>query len=106
MSLRVALATSCGDKKHDGVWPAGQLYKSPRIIALNRRKSDFDLFILRAEYGLVSSLQPIHSYNRLTTDSRTRELAPQVAEALKNYDWIVYSLGAGPASDDINCATL
>jgi len=94
-ALKVALTTACGGKKRDGEWPACELYLSSRIKAFCNRRREIGtaFYILSAEYGLIHSEQRIRSYQRVMDLERARKLAPQIAEVMKQYDWLVYFKG-------------
>ncbi len=81
------------------------LYLSPRIRALYGRKGDFALYILSAQYGLIGSDQVIRSYQRVMDSQRAREVAPQVASVMQNYDWFVY-FKAGARQEYADCIKL
>jgi len=89
--LHIAFGTACGEKKLDAPAPMHRLYcKSPRIKAIYSRKRDFPLYILSAEYGLVEADETRAPYDRRMDLERARELAPAVADVLKDFDWFIF----------------
>ena len=98
-TLRVALAVACGEKKREGQCPACDLYGSSRIkiFCRLRHEWDFPLYILSAKYGLIHADHIVQSYQQKMDLSRAEELAPQVAQIMKGFDWFIYFKGgAGP----------
>lgn len=89
-SRNIALATACGERKRQGHWPLHLLYESPRVKALYSRKGNFPLYILSAEYGFVDCEEVRASYDRRMDLNRAEQLAPQVAEAMGGFDWVVF----------------
>lgn len=102
MAYKVGLATACGGKKNQGVWPAWRLYKSPRIAAVHNRAAELQMFILSAEYGLVGADEPVKDYERVMDDERARCLATQVSERMTGFDWFVF-FKAGARSSYGDC---
>ncbi|NVM21362.1 MAG: hypothetical protein HWN68_06240 [Desulfobacterales bacterium] len=101
----IMVATSCGKGKRDGIWPACQLYKSPRIKALCNRITDYPFYILSSEYGLVRRDKRIETYDRVMDQERADYLAPQVGSVIKNYDFVVYFKG-GARQTYVQCMKL
>jgi hypothetical protein len=91
--MKVLIVTVCGAKKNPRPMPAYKLYKSARIKAVYNRRSGCDMGILSAEYGLVRAHDVIEPYERLMDEKRAEELAPFVAEKLKEYDCIIFFKG-------------
>ncbi|MBM3905041.1 MAG: hypothetical protein FJ357_07925 [Thaumarchaeota archaeon] len=88
--MKISIVTACGNKKEQTAMPAWQLYKSPRIKAVHKRKGSHDMYILSAEHGMIPSEKVISPYNRMLDEKRLSELLPQVKNTIKNYDAIVY----------------
>ena len=91
--MKILIVTACGAKKNPSPMPAYKLYKSARIKAVYNRRSGCDMGILSAEYGLVRTHDVIGPYERLMDEKRAEELAPFVAEKLKEYDCIIFFKG-------------
>ena len=91
--MKILIVTACGAKKNPRPLPAYKLYKSARIKAVYNRRSGCDMGILSAEYGLVRAHDVIEPYERLMDEERAEELAPFVAEKLKEYDCIIFFKG-------------
>jgi hypothetical protein len=104
-TLKVAIATACGNKKREGEWPAHDLYLSPRIKAVYRRRGDLPFYILSAQHGLIDCDDIIRSYERVMDWQRARAIAPQAASVLQNYDWFVF-FKAGARQEYVDCVKL
>lgn len=79
------LVLSCSKAKstHEDLIPALQRYDGPAFRVLRRylsQRQDTELrvFILSAEFGLISSDQPVPHYDRQITSERAEALRPQV----------------------------
>lgn len=90
MSLKILVATACGEKKRPGKHRAVDLYCSSRIKAVYNRRSGCDMAILSARYGLVASETVIAYYQEIMNSKRTEILLPQVVNYLRKYDMSVY----------------
>jgi hypothetical protein len=95
MYKRIVLITSCGKLKEKTPKPAGKLYKSSRIRHLYRRSKELGIsfYILSAKYGLVEADQVIEPYDQELDEKRLKELLPQVANILKNFDVVIFYKG-------------
>lgn len=90
MSLKILVATACGNKKKPGMHRAVDLYLSSRIRAVYNRKGGCDMAILSSRYGLVDSQMVIEDYDDILTPERAEILLPRIADYIKKYDVIVY----------------
>lgn len=86
--------------------PAIQRYDGPAFRVIRRYLSqapqaakDVDIFVLSAEFGLISAETEIPSYDRLMTAARAAELRPAVLDAVRgqicpqNYAEVFLSMG-------------
>lgn len=91
------LLLSCSQRKRSdpGPLPAIERYDGPFFRVLRRYQRGFsittpqskplpDIYILSAEYGLISADQPIADYERRMTAPRADELRPTVLAELRN----------------------
>jgi len=99
---KVAVATACGEGKRAGTLPALELYTGSRIKAVYNRSCDQPMFVLSSEYGLIPVEKEIACYNRIMDEKRAKELAPQVAQVLKNIEWLIY-YRTGARKDYTDC---
>ena len=90
MSLKILVATACGEKKRAGKHRAVDLYKSSRIRAVYNRRSGCDMAILSSKFGLVDSQTIIEDYEEVLTPERIKILLPQVVDYVKRYDVVIY----------------
>jgi len=92
---RIVLITSCGKIKEKEPKPAGMLYKSSRIRHLYKRSKELGipLYILSAKYGLIEADRVIDPYDQELDKKRLKELLPQVANILKNFDVAIFYKG-------------
>ena len=96
MSLKILVATACGEKKRAGKHRAVDLYESSRIRAVYNRRSGCDMAILSSKYGLVDSQTIIKGYEEILTPERVKLLLPKVVAYIKKYDAIVYFKAGAP----------
>tara|TARA_B100001123_G_C15228257_1_gene994070 strand:- start:689 stop:1432 length:744 start_codon:yes stop_codon:yes gene_type:complete len=87
---KICVITACGNKKENVSLPAWKIYKSSRIKAVYKRRSDEDMYILSAEHGLLSAEKVIKPYNRLLDEDRTKILLPKIESIIKEYEKIIY----------------
>ena len=102
------LILSCSQRKHStqGLLPALQRYDGPAYRVMNKfmraHPSEvhlLDVYILSAEFGLISADKPILNYNRRMTLQRAKELQPRTQPELKRilsgrqYDELFISMG-------------
>ena len=89
---RRCLIVGCSRTKVDSPQPlsAIQRYDGPAFRVIRRYLSqapegmqDVDIFVLSAEFGLISAETQISSYDRLMTAARAAELRPSVLEAVR-----------------------
>ncbi|MCC7352824.1 MAG: hypothetical protein IT330_03625 [Anaerolineae bacterium] len=105
--MRRCLILGCSAKKvgTEGLVPAIKRYDGPLFRVLRRygdeRPSDPpDVYILSAEFGLVSSNYPLPLYERRMTRQRAQELQPDVLAALRHiftinrYEMLLICMGA------------
>ena len=87
------LILSCSQKKHStqGLLPALQRYDGPAYRVMNKfmrvhssESQLLNVYILSAEFGLISSCKPIPNYDRRMTYQRAKELQQPVLSALKH----------------------
>lgn len=73
---QTVLVTGCGAKKHEGIRPAQELYKSGRITFAKRlaAQKNIPLFILSAEHGMICGEDLIAPYDRKMDRERSNEL--------------------------------
>jgi len=93
--MKIALATACGDKKHNFRTQAYKLYKSPRIKTVYNRKNDCDMYILSAKHNLLPAEKVITPYNEIMTMKKAKQFVPIIADKLNNegYNWVVFFKG-------------
>lgn len=85
------LIVGCSRTKNEtpGLLPAIDRYNGPeyrvirRFLAKAPTAIQIDLFILSAEFGLISCAMPIPAYDRLMTPGRAEELRPEVSVAIR-----------------------
>lgn len=91
-SNRRLLILSCSQRKHStqGLLPALQRYDGPayRVMSKFMRMHPsevrlLDVYVLSAEFGLISADKPIPDYDRRMTYQRAKELQQPVLSALK-----------------------
>lgn len=78
-------------KRHDdGELPALERYNGPTFQVLRRflaeaepELKDVDVYVLSAEYGLITAGKPIEDYDRLMTTVRATELRQEVSDRLR-----------------------
>lgn len=87
---KICVITACGNKKESVPLPAWKIYKSSRIKAVHKRKSNEDMYILSAEHGLLPAEKIIKPYNRLLDEDRVKKLLPKIESTIKKYDKIIY----------------
>jgi len=58
--------------------------------------------ILSARYGLVLSDEVKQPYKQIMSSDRAKELAPQIAEKLRQYDYVIY-FKAGARKEYLEC---
>ena len=102
------LILSCSQRKHPapGLLPALQRYDGPAYRVMNKfmrvHPSEarlLDVYILSAEFGLISAGKPIPNYDRRMTHQRVKELQPPTQPKLKRilsgrqYDELFISMG-------------
>ena len=102
------LILSCSQRKQStqGLLPALQRYDGPAYRVMNKfmrvhpsEAQLLDVYILSAEFGLISACKPIPSYDRRITPQRAKELQQPVLNALKQvlirkrYEDLFLSLG-------------
>lgn len=105
---RRCLIVGCSRTKVDSPQPlpAIQRYDGPAFRVIRRYLSqapestqDVDIFVLSAEFGLITAEIEIASYDRLMTASRAAELRPSVLQAVRaqicpqNYAEVFLSMG-------------
>jgi len=91
--VQILVVTACGGKKNSESMVAHRLYKSSRITAVYNRRSDCDMAILSAEYGLVGAEEVIAPYERVMDEGRAQELVPSVSKKLQSYDCVIFFKG-------------
>lgn len=86
-----ALLISCSERKRRdaGLLPAIDRYDGPAFYVLRRylrenESSDLLVYILSAEFGVISSHRPIPYYDRRMTAQRARELRDINTEQLES----------------------
>ena len=102
------LILSCSQRKHStqGLLPALQRYDGPAYRVMNKftrvHPSEarlLDVYILSAEFGLISAGEPIPNYDRRMTPQRVKELQSHILPELKRilsgrqYDELFISMG-------------
>jgi len=87
---KICVITACGNKKENIPLPAWKIYKSSRIKAVYKRRSDEDMYILSAEHGLLPAEKVIKPYNRLLDEDRVNTLLPKIESTIKGYEKIIY----------------
>lgn len=92
MIKNILVVTACGNKKEAAPTKAWQLYKSPRIKAVYRRRLDCPMAILSAKHGLVDAHTMLAPYDQRIDESSVERLLQQVSNYLKNgsYEAVVY----------------
>lgn len=90
MSLKILVATACGEKKKSGKHRAVDIYLSSRIRAVYNRRSGCDMAIVSSKFGLVDSQAIIEDYEEILTAERIKILLPQVIDYVKKYDVVLY----------------
>lgn len=87
------LILSCSQRKHStqGLLPALQRYDGPAYRVMNKfmrvhpsEVRSLNVYILSAEFGLISSDKPIPNYDRRMTYKRAKELQQPTLIALKH----------------------
>jgi hypothetical protein len=91
--MKTMIVTACGERKNPMPMLAYKLYKSSRIKAVYNRGGSLDMYILSAEYGLVSAYEVIGPYERLMDEQRAEELVPSVAKRIQDYDCVIFFKG-------------
>lgn len=90
---RRLLILSCSRRKRSdpGLLPAMERYDGPSFRVLRKFLREYpleaqslDIYILSAEFGLLSGGQPIPNYDRRMTSQRASELQPRVLATLKD----------------------
>lgn len=97
----MVIILACSLSKLSGTHTAVNLYntRQHRAVAAkihNLRSAGCKVYILSAEYGLISAHVMIQNYNRKLTTSRARELLPQLRIDLAGYgneEIVVYGGG-------------
>ncbi|WP_297093055.1 DUF6884 domain-containing protein [Thermococcus sp.] len=99
-SNRIIVITACGNKKSTEPGPAWKVYKSSRIRYLYRKSQElgYSFYVLSAKYGLIHAETIIEPYNEILNEDKVQELLPQVLEALKQYDVVIYYAGGARKS--------
>ena len=102
------LILSCSQRKHStqGLLPALKRYDGPAYRVMNKfmrvHPSEvqlLDVYILSAEFGLISAGEPIPNYDRRMTPQRVKELQSHIRPELKQvlsgrqYDELFISMG-------------
>ena len=102
------LILSCSQRKRStqGLLPALQRYNGPAYRVMNKftrvHPSEarlLDVYILSAEFGLISAGEPIPNYDRRMTPQRVKELQSHILPELKQvlsgrqYDELFISMG-------------
>ena len=87
---KICVITACGNKKENTPLPAWKIYKSSRIKAVYKRRSDEDMYILSAEHGLLPAEKVIKPYNRLLDEDRVNTLLPKIESIIKGYEKVIY----------------
>ena len=92
---KIVIVTACGSKKENSPHPAWRLYTSSRIRYLYKKSKElgYPFYILSAKYGLVHSEDILEPYDEILTEERAKDLVPQVAEVLRNFEIVVYYRG-------------
>jgi hypothetical protein len=85
------LLISCSKRKRAGytLMPAIDRYDGPAFFVLRRYLRETDdpqlrIYILSAEFGIISARESIPDYDRLMTYSRARELREQTTRSLRS----------------------
>jgi hypothetical protein len=106
MNMMRCLILGCTEAKRDasGSLPALERYNGPTFQVVRRflreagpQLKDVDIYVLSAEYGLISVDKPIADYDRRMTTARAAELRPEVSKRLREilsqgYDEVFVSL--------------
>jgi hypothetical protein len=91
MKRYILLGCTKNKRSDEGLLPAIERYDGPNFRVLRRFLRDhpeaarnLSVFVLSAEFGLISGDRPIHDYDHRMTWARAEELRPQVLDALKS----------------------